>query len=48
VGLLLASVVCAWRAAVWTVADVARDGTFGGSADRRPGDWRSDRSSANL
>lgn len=41
VGLLLISVACAWRAAVWTVAEVTREvtreGTFGGSTDRRPG-----------
>ena len=48
VGLALIAVVCAWRAAVWTVAEVARKGTFGGSTDRRPGDWRADRSSATL
>ena len=48
IGLLLAGVVCAWRAAVWTVAEVVREGTFGGSSDRRPGDWRPDPSSANL
>ena len=48
VGLLLAGVVCAWRAAVWTVAEAVREGTFGGSSDRRPGDWRPDPSSANL
>ena len=48
VGLLLAAVVCAWRTAVWTVAAIARDGTFGGSTDRRPGDWRRDRSSGTL
>ena len=48
VGLLLAAVVCAWRTAVWTVAELARNGTFGGSTDRRPGDWRRDRSSGTL
>lgn len=48
VGLVLASVVCAWRAAVWTVGEVLREGTFGGSSDRRPGDWRSEGSSATL
>lgn len=48
VGLVLIGVVCAWRAAVWTVAEVAREGTFGGSADRRPGHWRLARSSATL
>ncbi len=48
VGLLLASVVCAWRAAVWTIAEVQRRGTFGGSPDRRPGDWRPETSSATL
>jgi hypothetical protein len=48
VGLLLASVVSAWRAAAWTIAEVAREGTFGGSADRRPGDWYPDAPSGNL
>jgi hypothetical protein len=48
VGLALIALVSAWRAAVWTVAEVAREGTFGGSTDRRPGDWRADRSSATL
>lgn len=48
VGLLLLSVVCAWRAAVWTVAEVTREGTFGGSTDSRPGDWRPDHTSATL
>jgi len=48
VGLVLASVVCAWRAAVWTVAEVLRQRTFGGSSDRRPGDWRTEGSSATL
>jgi len=48
VGLLLASVASAWRTAVWTVAEVQREGTFGGSADRRPGDWRPEGSSATL
>ena len=48
VGLLLLSVVCAWRAAVWTVAEVIREGTFGGSTDSRPGDWRPDHTSATL
>ena len=48
VGLLLIGVVCAWRAAIWTVLEVAGEGTFGGSADRRPGHWRLGRSSATL
>jgi hypothetical protein len=48
VGLALIALVSAWRAAVWTVAEIAREGTFGGSTDRRPGDWRADRSSATL
>lgn len=48
IGLVLISVICAWRAAVWTVADVTREGTFGGSPDRRPGDWRPDPPSATL
>jgi hypothetical protein len=47
-GLVLVAVVCAWRAAIWTVAEVARKGTFGGSTDRRPGHWRFARSSATL
>ncbi len=48
VGLLLVSIVCGWRAAIWTVAEVTREGTFGGSTDRRPGHWRPDGSSATL
>jgi hypothetical protein len=48
VGLVIVSVVCAWRAAIWTVAEVGRKGTFGGSTDRRPGHWRLARSSATL
>ena len=42
VGLLLTGVVCAWRAAVWTVAEVTRRRTFGGSstADRGTGSPR--------
>jgi len=48
VGLVLVSVVCAWRSAVWTVAGVTREGTFGGSPDRRPGDWRDTSSSGTL
>jgi hypothetical protein len=48
VGLILIAVACAWRAAVWTVAELAREGTFGGSTDRRPGHWRGVRSSARL
>jgi hypothetical protein len=48
VGLLLIGVVTAWRGAVWTVAEVAAAGTFGGSTNRRPGDWRADRRSATL
>jgi hypothetical protein len=48
VGLVLASVVCAWRAAAWTVAEATGEGTFGGSRDRRPGHWRIGRSSARL
>lgn len=48
VGLLLLSVVCAWRAAVWTIAEAGREGTFGGSAGSRPGDWRPDPTSATL
>ena len=48
VGLLLAAVICAWRAAIWTIEEVVRQGTFGGSTDRRPGDWREKGSSATL
>lgn len=48
VGLLLASVVSAWRAAVWTIAETVSQRTFGGSSDRRPGDWRTEGSSATL
>jgi hypothetical protein len=48
VGLLLTGIVCAWRAAVWTVAEVEREGTFGGSTDSRPGDWQPDGTSATL
>ena len=48
VGLVLIAVVCAWRAAIWTVAEATRKGTFGGSTDRRPGHWRLTRSSATL
>jgi hypothetical protein len=48
VGLALTAVVCAWRAAVWTMADVLERGTFGGSSNRRPGDWRHDPLSANV
>ena len=48
VGLVLASVTCAWRAAAWTVAEMRREGTFGGYADRRPGHWQADHPSATL
>jgi len=48
VGLVLVAVVCAWRAAIWTVADVGRKGTFGASTHRRPGHWRLAVSSATL
>jgi hypothetical protein len=48
VGLVLTAIVCAWRAAVWTMADVLERRTFGGSSDSRPGDWRDRRSSANV
>jgi hypothetical protein len=47
-GLFLVAIVSAWRAAVWTVVDVTTAGTFGGSTDRRPGDWRAGRTSARL
>jgi hypothetical protein len=48
IGLLLTGLVCAWRAAVWTVAQVEREGTFGGWTDSRPGDWQPDGTSATL
>jgi hypothetical protein len=48
VGLALIALASAWRAAIWTVGEVDRKGTFGGSADRRPGDWQTDRTSATL
>lgn len=47
-GLLLTSVVCAWRSAVWTVASVHDERTFGGSVGSRPGDWRTERPSAKV
>jgi len=49
VGLTLTGAVCAWRQAVWTVAMVPADrGTFGGSADGRPGDWNAGEASGTL
>lgn len=48
VGLLLVAVACAWRAAVWTVVVARGRGTFGGSPNRRPGDWRKGQPSATL
>ena len=48
VGLILLGVTCAWRAAIWTIAEAVREGTFGGSTDRRSGDWRTEGSSATL
>lgn len=48
VGLVLLGVVCAWRAAIWTIAEAIRQGTFGGPIDRRSGDWRTEGSSATL
>jgi hypothetical protein len=48
VGLILLAIVCAWRAAIWTIAETVREGTFGGSTDRRSGDWRTEGSSATL
>jgi hypothetical protein len=48
VGLLLIAVACAWRAAVWTVVVARGRGTFGGSPNRRPGDWRKGHRSATL
>lgn len=47
-GLALIGLASAWRAAVWTVAAIVEAGTFGGSTDRRPGDWRPDPRSATL
>jgi hypothetical protein len=47
-GLALIGLASAWRASVWTVAATAEAGTFGGSTDRRPGDWRRDPRSATL
>ncbi len=47
-GLLVIAIVTAWRGAVWTVAEVSEAGTFGGSTNRRPGDWRADQRSATL
>jgi hypothetical protein len=47
-GLALIGLASAWRAAVWTVATTLEAGTFGGSTDRRPGDWRPDPRSATL
>jgi hypothetical protein len=39
-GMVLTGVVCAWRHATWTTAQVmATRGTFGGSEPDRPGDW---------
>jgi hypothetical protein len=48
IGLLLTGLVSVWRAAVWTVAEVERERTFGGSTDSRPGDWQPDGTSATL
>lgn len=48
VGLALVSVVCAWRAAIWTIAEAIRQRTFGASANGRSGDWRTEGSSATL
>jgi hypothetical protein len=47
-GLGLAGVTCAWRAAAWTEAEVTREGTFGGYPDRRPGHWQAEHPSATL
>lgn len=48
-GLALAGMVAAWRHAAWTV-DAVRRGhrTFGGSATRRPGDWKAAEGSGTL
>jgi hypothetical protein len=48
VALVVLGVACAWRTAVWTMAETAREGTFGGSTDTQPGDWRSEPTSATL
>jgi len=45
-GLLLVSVVCAWRAAVWTLD--AEQRTFGVTPPVPPGDWPVDGSPDNL
>jgi hypothetical protein len=45
-GLVLVSMVCAWRAAVWTLD--AEQRTFGVSAPVRPGDWSDPEASATL
>jgi hypothetical protein len=47
-GLLLTSVVCAWRSATWTVALTMGERTFGGSEGSRPGDWRAEHPSAKV
>lgn len=48
-GLALAGVVCAWRQAAWTVAWVRHGrGTFGGSVNGRPGDWKPAGTSGTL
>jgi len=45
-GLILVSMVCAWRAAVWTLD--AEQRTFGVIANGRPGDWSEPESSGTL
>jgi len=44
-GLALVAVVCAWRAAAWTVGLA---GTFGAPSTRRPGDWTAPADSGTL
>ncbi len=45
-GLVLVSMVCAWRAAVWTLD--AEQRTFGVTGPVRPGDWSDPEASATL
>ena len=45
-GLVLVSMVCAWRAAAWTLD--AEQRTFGVTVDTRPGDWSDAESSGTL
>jgi len=45
-GLVLVSMICAWRAAAWTLD--AEQRTFGVTVDTRPGDWSDAESSGTL